>query len=74
MMPPHRWHTVYTPTNSLCIGGHFLSYFLMADTMIARLVEKATKSNLTNHHYGAVEYSIVCMTYALLYRPASRCQ
>jgi hypothetical protein len=71
-MPPHQWHSVFTATNSFCIGGHFLTYSLMAKTMIARLTKRFSKGVLTNHGYASMEYTMPCMTYALLHRPATR--
>jgi hypothetical protein len=45
---------------------------MMAKTMIARLTEKSTEGALTNHGYESMEYTMPCMTYALIHRPATR--
>ncbi|KAN0092508.1 hypothetical protein V8E55_003292 [Tylopilus felleus] len=54
IQPPAQVHSVYTPTASFTIGGHFYSYDCCHLTEIARYFDVVLRGELTNqvHHHA----------------------
>lgn len=65
-MPPGAWHAVYTPINTLAVGGHFLTYECMAQTEVARFHDIKYSRQATNTSHEGIERTLARMSLALL--------
>jgi hypothetical protein len=72
-MPPGYWHEVYTPTHSICRGGHFFSLETMHLTEMSWRVDR--KRGSTADNYAGVLRSLCRIALALpRWREQSRCR
>ena len=64
-MPPGIIHEVYTPVNTIAIGGHFMSYHTMHLTQWTRFIDHQIRSSLTNSEHVTVSRSVSRMVISL---------
>lgn len=59
--PPNGWHEVYTPTNSVMVGGHFMTYDSMHLADVSRRFDVVYPQALTDQHHYSVQTTLMGM-------------
>lgn len=70
-MPPGTWHEVYTPTQGICSGGHFLCYDTLHLTAFSRKFDREHGQESTNSHHPSI-YRTLCRMLIYMLRSGSR--
>ncbi|TFY73884.1 hypothetical protein EWM64_g10128, partial [Hericium alpestre] len=65
VIPPGVIHEVYTPVNTIAIGGRFLTYNSIHLTQWCRFVDRSLHSSLTNAEHITIGRSVCRMVIAL---------
>ncbi|KAF8147196.1 hypothetical protein B0H34DRAFT_391196 [Crassisporium funariophilum] len=71
IQPPGTTHEVYTPTPSVTLGGHYLTYGSMHLTEVSRAYDFKTKKLLTNQEHVSIKPLLSMMVAALPSLPTS---
>lgn len=66
--PPNGWHEVYTPTKSVTLGGHFLTYDSLHLSDVARRFDVLYPNALTNQHHESMQTTLSGMVYYIITR------
>ncbi|KAI0731436.1 hypothetical protein C8Q76DRAFT_793500 [Earliella scabrosa] len=65
IQPPGQLHMVYTPMKTIAVGGHFLTYDTLPQSLLTRRLERLTDHVATDASHGAVGRLLSRMALAL---------